>query len=104
MVLYKEAGVELIQARGQEGRFQYEDSNVRLGVFNEGDAWYIGVHQSSGGLVARLSLEDAKTMKEAHDMLRFGFFLQLDESNKPLVERLQDLELLRIPSLVESNN
>ena len=43
MVTYNESGVELIQARGTEGRFQYRGRTVRLGVFNEDNVWYIGV-------------------------------------------------------------
>ena len=69
MVSYYEAGVELIQARGAEGRFQYQGRTMRLGVFNEGDAWYIGVHEAAGGKLARLSLEYAPTLKEAKDMV-----------------------------------
>lgn len=104
MVIYKEAGVELIQARGVEGRFHYAGVNVRLGVFSDSDAWYIGVHQSSGGLVARLSLEDAATLKEAVDMLKYGFFLQLDEQTRPIVEAAMERDLLTVPSLSGSRN
>ena len=82
MVTYNEAGVELIQARGTEGRFQYQGRTMRLGVFNQGDAWYIGVHEAAGGKVARLSLEFAPTLKEAKDMLKYGFFLDLHQDDQ----------------------
>lgn len=104
MVIYKEAGVELIQARGSEGRFQLAGVNVRLGVFNDADVWYIGVHQSAGGLVARLSLEDAKSLKEAKDMLKYGFFLQLDDQTQPIVDAAVTRGLLAVPSLATSQN
>ncbi len=98
MVIYRESGVDLIQARGQEGRFFFAGENMRLGVFAEGDSWYIGVHRSSGGLVARLSLEDARTLKEAADMLRYGFFLQL-EDNLDLIRYLNSQGLVDAPGL-----
>ncbi len=104
MVTYKEAGIELIQARGSEGRFQFAGVSVRLGVFSESETWYIGVHQTTGGLVARLSLEDAKTLKEAADMLKYGFFLQYDDQTKPIVEAAIERGLLIVPSLATSPN
>lgn len=103
MVLYRESGVELIQARGSEGRFTYEGDGMRLGAFAARDSWYIGVHRSSGGLVARLSLEDARTLKEAKDMLKYGFFLRTDE-NLDLIAHLERIGLLSAPALAESNN
>jgi hypothetical protein len=103
MVLYREAGVDLIQARGSEGRFTYEGEAMRLGAFNTADSWYIGVHRSSGGLVARLSLEDARTLKEAKDMLKYGFFLRTGE-NVDLIVHLERIGLLSAPTLAESNN
>jgi hypothetical protein len=103
MVLYKEAGVELIQARGAEGRFTFQGEGMRLGAFNTADSWYIGVHRSSGGLVARLSLEDARTLKEAKDMLKYGFFLRPGDS-VDLIAHLQRIGLLSAPALAGSNN
>ena len=97
MVGYKEAGVELVQARGKEGRFTYDGEMLRLGPFAEGDSWYVGVHRSSGGLLARLSLESAKSLKEATDMLKYGFFLQREE-NEPLIKHLASIGLLAISS------
>jgi hypothetical protein len=104
MVIYKEAGVELIQARGEEGRFAYDGETMRLGVFNEADSWYIGVHRFAGGFVARLSLEDAATLKEAKDMLRYGFFLQMDAANMPLIRFLSHSGFLHAPSLDDRRN
>jgi hypothetical protein len=103
MVLYRESGVELIQARGAEGRFTYQGQSMRLGTFNAADSWYIGVHYSSGALVARLSLEDARTLKEAKDMLKYGFFLRTGE-NLELIAHLERIGLLSAPTLAESNN
>lgn len=100
MVIYRESGVDLIQARGEEGRFTLDGENMRLGAFAEGDVWYIGVHRSSGGLVARLSLEDARTLKEAKDMLQYGFFLQLDD-NLELIRYIESVGLLNAPALAE---
>ena len=97
MVTYNEAGVELIQARGTEGRFQYQGRTMRLGVFNEGDAWYIGVHEAAGGKLARLSLEYAPTLKEAKDMLKYGFFLEL-RHDEQLLACLEDEGLLSTPA------
>ncbi len=98
MVTYNESGVELIQARGAEGRFQYRGRTVRLGVFNGDDVWYVGVHDSAGGKLARLTLEDAKTMKEASDMLKYGFFLDLSQDDE-LFACLEDANLLSAPAL-----
>ena len=98
MVTYNEAGVELIQARGTEGRFQYQGRTMRLGVFNEGDAWYIGVHEAAGGKLARLSLEYAPSLKEAKDMLKYGFFLDLNHDEQ-LFACLADEGLLSAPGL-----
>ena len=103
MVLYREAGVELVQARGSEGRFTYQGDSMRLGAFSAADSWYIGVHRSSGGLVARLSLEDARTLKEAKDMLKYGFFLRVGEDLE-LIAHLKRIGLLSAPALAESNN
>ncbi len=103
MVLYREAGVELIQATGSEGRFTFQGESMRLGTFNTADSWYIGVHLSSGGLFARLSLEDARTLKEAKDMLKYGFFLRTGE-NPDLIAHLGRVGLLSAPALAESNN
>jgi len=100
VVIYREAGVDLIQARGSEGRFHFQGENMRLGAFNEGDSWYLGVHRASGGEVARLSLEDARTLKEAKDMLKYGFFLQLEE-NQELIQHLVTAGLLSAPALDE---
>jgi hypothetical protein len=103
MVLYRESGVDLVQARGAEGRFTYQGESMRLGAFSAADSWYIGVHRSSGGLVARLSLEDARTLKEAKDMLKYGFFLRVDE-DQDLLAHLERIGLLSAPALAESNN
>ncbi|MBI1357135.1 MAG: hypothetical protein GC160_22580 [Acidobacteria bacterium] len=102
MVIYRESGVELIQARGEEGRFQYLGESMRLGAYAEGDSWYIGVHRSNGGLVARLTLEDARTLKEAKDMLKYGFFLQIDD-NLELIRHIEQIGLLSAPALAELN-
>ena len=101
MTTYNEAGVELVQARGAEGRFQYQGRTVRLGVFSEDETWYIGVHDASGGKLARLSLEDAQTMKEAADMLKYGFFLDLSQGDDlfELFASLEDAGLLSAPEL-----
>jgi hypothetical protein len=103
MVQYREAGVDLIQARGSEGRFTYQGEAMRLGAFNAADSWYIGVHRSSGGLVARLSLEDARTLKEAKDMLKYGFFLRPGD-NLDLIAHLERIGMLSAPALAGSNN
>jgi hypothetical protein len=101
MVTYKESGVELIQARGREGRFEFRNTAMRLGVFSSAEGWYIGVHSSSGSPYARLSLELGKTLKEATDMLKYGFFLEPDAS-PDLVEHLQQIGLLSVPTLAGS--
>ena len=101
MVSYNEAGVELIPARGKEGRFLFRGQSMRLGAFNEGESWYIEVHKSSGGKVARLSLEEARTLKEAKDMLKYGFFLHVDD-NLDLLKRLEELDLLSAPTLEQA--
>jgi len=101
MVAYREAGVELVQARGEEGRFTWNDEPMRLGLFSEAETWYVGVHRSSGGFVARLSLEEARTLKEAKDMLRYGFFLELD-GNTELLRRLDSIGLLSAPDLPDA--
>jgi hypothetical protein len=103
MVLYRESGIELIQARGTEGRFTYQGESMRLGTFNDDDSWYIGVHFSNGRLAARLSLEDARTLKEAKDMLKYGFFLSAD-APLDLIAHLERIGLLSAPALAESNN
>ena len=101
MVAYREAGIELVQARGQEGRFTWNDEQMRLGLFSEAETWYVGVHRSSGGFVARLSLEEARTLKEAKDMLLYGFFLEL-EGNVELLRQLDAVGLLVAPDLPEA--
>ncbi len=98
MVTYNEAGIELIQGRGAEGRFSYRERTLRLGVFNDDDVWYIGVHDAEGSKVARLSLEDAATLKEAKDMLKYGFFLDLDQDEE-LLAALEESGLLSAPAL-----
>ena len=98
MTGYKESGVDLIQARGNPGRFEYRGVSLRLGVFNSDHGWYVGVHTSSGRVCARLSLEYAKSQKEATDMLKYGFFLQPEENSR-LVEHLRKIELLSVPAL-----
>lgn len=96
MTGYKESGVELIQARGQEGRFEYQGLSLRLGLFRDEEGWYIGVHMSSGRMCARLSLEYARTQKEAKDMLQYGFFLRTEEAPE-LVEYMESIGLLSVP-------
>ena len=73
MTGYRESGVELIQARGCEGRFVFQGISLRLGVFHGDEGWYVGVHTALGRLCTRLSLEIAKSQKEAKDMLCYGF-------------------------------
>ncbi len=98
MVTYNEAGTELIQGRGSEGRFSYRGRTLRLGVFNDEDVWYIGVHDAEGAKVARLSLEDASTLKEAKDMLKYGFFLDLGQDDD-LFAALEESGLFSAPAL-----
>ncbi len=98
MVTYSESGVELIQARGKNGRFVYQGHSLRLGAYGSPDGWYLGVHMSSGRLFARLSLENAKNLKEATDMLRFGFFLH-SGVDSDLVGHLRKIGLLSVPRL-----
>jgi hypothetical protein len=45
-----------------------------------------------------LSLEVAKSQKEAKDMLRYGFFVQPDES-RDLISHLRKIGLLSVPVL-----
>ena len=97
MTSYKEAGVELVQARGEEGRFEYQGLSLRLGFFHDEEGWYIGVHMSSGRMCARLSLEHARSQKEASDMLKYGFFLRTEEAPE-LVEHIQKIGLLTVPA------
>jgi hypothetical protein len=101
MVTYKESGVELIQARGREGRFEFRATWMRLGAFNSPDGWYVGVQSSGGAPSARLSLEFAKTLKEAKDMLKYGFFLNPSGPSE-LVDRLQEIGLLSVPAMAGS--
>lgn len=101
MVTYKESGVELIQARGKEGRFTFRGTGMRLGTFNASDRWYVGVHTNVGVPMARLSLEYAKSLKEATDMLKYGFFLNPDGPTD-LLEHLQEIGLLSVPALAGS--
>ena len=96
MTGYKESGVELVQARGQEGRFEYQGLSLRLGLFHDEEGWYIGVHMSSGRMCARLSLEYARSQKEAKDMLKYGFFLRTEEAPE-LVEYMESIGLLSVP-------
>ena len=98
MVTYSESGVELIQARGKSGRFVYQGHSLWLRAYGGPDGWYLGVHMSSGRLFARLSLENAKNLKEATDMLRFGFFLR-SGVDSDLVEHLRKIGLLSVPRL-----
>ena len=98
MTGYRESGYPLIQARGQEGRFEYQGLSLRLGLFHGEEGWYIGVHMSSGRMCARLSLEYARSQKEAKDMLKYGFFLRTEEAPE-LVEHLQSIGLLSAPTL-----
>ena len=51
---------------------------------------------SSGRLFARLSLESAANLKEATDMLRYGFFLHSDVDPE-LVHHLRGIDLLSVP-------
>ncbi len=95
MVLYKEAGVELVQARGQEGRFYWDGRQMRLGAYRFGDTWKLAVQSSSGGEIVSLSLDDAQTLKEATDMLRYGFFLRR-EGNDALIRQLEEAGLLTV--------
>lgn len=92
---YREGGVELIQARGTEGRFEYQGVMLRLGLFNGPEGWYIGVHMASSKPCARLSLEFAETQKEAKDMLQYGFFLRPDET-PDLVEHMRQIGMLSV--------
>ena len=98
MVTYNESGVDLVQARGKEGRFTFRGDSMRLGVFSSAEGWYIGVHSAVGSPYARLSLEFGKTLKEATDMLRYGFFLEPDASSE-LIDHLQEIGLLSVPAL-----
>ena len=98
MVTYSESGVELVQARGKSGRFIYQGHSLRLGTYSGPDGWYLGVHMSSGRLFTGLSLENAKNLKEATDMLRFGFFLR-SGVDPDLVEHLCKIGLLSVPRL-----
>ena len=103
MKTYRESGVELIQGRGKEGRFEFQGLMLRLGVFHADEGWYIGVHMSSGRMVARLSLEYAKSQKEAKDMLQYGFFLRTEEAPE-LIEHLRQIDLLAVPSPTRESN
>ena len=98
MVTYTESGIELIQARGSEGKFEYRGRTVRLGIFSENDVWYIGVHEAAGSKLARLSLEDAASIKEASDMLKYGFFLDLSQGDE-LFGCLEESGLFSAPEL-----
>jgi len=99
MTGYREAGVELIQARGREGRCEYQGVSLRLGIFHAEKGWYVGVHTSSGRLCARLSLEYAHSQKEAKDMLQLGFFLAAPEESRDLIDHLRKIGLLSVPTL-----
>jgi hypothetical protein len=101
MVSYKESGVELIQARGREGRFEFRGTWMRLGTFNAPEGWYVGVHTSIGLPSARLSLEYGKSLKEAKDMLKYGFFLN-PHGPSELIDHLQEIGLLTVPLMASS--
>ena len=101
MVTYKESGVDLIQARGKEGRFEFRGTWMRLGVFNSPEGWYVGVHTSGGVPSVRLSLEYAQTLKEATDMLKYGFFLN-PQGSPELIDHLQAIGLLSVPAMAGS--
>jgi hypothetical protein len=101
MVSYNESGVELIQARGREGRFEFRGIGMRLGTFNSSEGWYVGVHTSIGVPSARLSLEYAKTLKEAKDMLKYGFFLN-PRGPTELIDHLQEIGLLSMPMMANA--
>ena len=103
MKAYRESGVELIQGRGKGGRFEYQGLMLRLGVFHAEEGWYIGVHMSSGRMVARLSLEYAKSQKEAKDMLKYGFFLRTEEAPE-LIEHLHSIDFLSVPAHTRESN
>ena len=53
--------------------------------------------------IERAGLEDARTLKEAKDMLKYGFFLRTGE-NHELIAHLERIGLLSAPALAESNN
>jgi hypothetical protein len=101
MVTYKESGVELIQARGKEGRFAFRGTWMRLGALNSPEGWYVGVHTSGGVPSVRLSLEYGKTLKESVDMLKYGFFLN-PEASTELIDHLQEIGLLTVPAMAGS--
>lgn len=95
MVTERGTGVEFIHARGDEARFSYGGAAMRLGVFSGPDGWYVGVHNSKAVLQARLSTEYTETLKEATDLLKYGFFLRV-EDNPELINYLQDTGLLTV--------
>ena len=101
MTGYRESGVDLIQARGREGRFESRGVSLRLGVFRNEHGWYVGAHTSAGRLTARLSLEYAKSQKEAKDMLKYGFFLA--NESRELIEHLRKIELLSVVTMSPAN-
>ena len=95
MVTERGTGVEFIHARGEEARFSFGGASMRLGVFSGPDGWYVGVHNSKAVLQARLSTEYTDTLKEATDLLKYGFFLRV-EDNPELIGYLQDTGLLSV--------
>jgi hypothetical protein len=103
MVTYKESGIDLIQARGKEGRFAFRGTWMRLGTFNSPEGWYVGVHTSGGVPSVRLSLEYGKTLKESKDMLKYGFFLN-PEASPELLDHLQEIELLSVSTMAGSTS
>ena len=103
MTTYRESGVELIQARGTEGRFEYQGLSLRLGVFRDEEGWYVGVHLASGRVCARLSLEYGASQKEAKDMLKYGFFIRTEEAAE-LIEHLREIDLLSVPTLAPASD
>lgn len=94
------AGVGLIQARGKEGRFEFKGAQMRLGAYASDEGWYLGVHSATGGLFSRLSMEYAANLKEATDMLRYGFFLRV-EADPELVAHMRALGTLSVPAYEE---
>ena len=53
------------------------------------------MHNSKAVLQARLSTEYTETLKEATDLLKYGFFLRV-EDNPELINYLQDTGLLSV--------
>jgi len=70
---------------------------MRLGAYRFGDTWQLAVQNSTGGEIVSVSLDDAQTLKEATDMLRYGFFLRR-EGNEALIRQLVESGLLTVAS------